>query len=173
MAKKKEYKSEELKLTSMMDVTFQLIIFFILISNFAAAELPQIKPPKFDHSVAWEANLEKRLVVSITFDENILSSDPEHPMVKDVTVGIQKFQPFDAGGEPIKDVLVEMQTMIEAEREKREAGLTEEQKEDPETAVQVVLRADGRVNYRGVAMVMEVITRAGIKRANLIAERED
>jgi biopolymer transport protein ExbD len=46
MKLKKPEKSEmDLNMTSMLDIVFQLIIFFILVTNFAAADLPPLEPP--------------------------------------------------------------------------------------------------------------------------------
>jgi hypothetical protein len=56
MARKmKERPRMDLNLTSMMDVSFQLIIFFILITNFAAADLPELDPPD-PHRVGGHGN---------------------------------------------------------------------------------------------------------------------
>src|SRR5437762_13735431 len=57
----------ELNLTSMLDVVFNLITFFILITNFAAAELPRLanSVPRPDQSIAQESTRKNRVIVSV------------------------------------------------------------------------------------------------------------
>jgi biopolymer transport protein ExbD len=131
----------ELNLTSMMDVVFQLIIFFILVTNFAAADLPDMEPPAPEHSKARMLENVITRVINIVpdlthqgFAKYILIADKEIPIVRHAEV-----------------------TSL----------LIEEKQRVP--ALQVSLRVDRRVRFDQVEPVMRAITAAGIAKINLVA----
>ncbi|MBI1371080.1 MAG: hypothetical protein GC162_20820 [Planctomycetes bacterium] len=133
-----------LNLTSMMDIVFQLIIFFLLISNFAAAELPKLEPPYLDKPVVIDKKDRKKVIVNVI---------PEGTtgQVKNLRVGGTDVAPGNYS------VLT---GLLQAEKDK-----------DPE--IEIDLRADGSVNYENVQPVMNAITAAGIGRINLVAFLEE
>ncbi len=79
MAKSAVYKrgrgEAEFNMTPMIDVTFQLIIFFILAGQMASEALAKLDPPEPHESVAKKVDeqIPNRAIV------NILSKDPENP----------------------------------------------------------------------------------------------
>ena len=55
----------DLNLTSMLDIVFQLIVFFLLVTNFASAELPKLKPPEIPDSQAIDVLNRKKITVNV------------------------------------------------------------------------------------------------------------
>ena len=134
----------QLNLTSMMDVVFLLIVFFLLVTNFTSAELPELEAPRPDSSKAHDQEKTDRIVVNVI-------PDPDTPeYARSVRVGTQDIGP-DAYGQ--------LTEMLKTEKEKNEL-------------VQVNLRADRHLRYDQVQTVMQAITQAGIVRVNLVADKE-
>lgn len=148
MARKKKQGKEEvtLNLTSMLDVTFQLIIFFILVSNFSSAELPKLEPPQPEPSKAFKQAESNKVVVNVIPDETM-----EKRIARAVRVGGQDIPPTSYG------VLTSL--------------LQAEFAADPE--VQINLRADKALKYDQVQPVMDAISKSGISRINLVAVAGD
>lgn len=142
MAKKHEVEKQHvsLNLTSMMDIVFQLIIFFLLVTNFTSAELPELQPPDLEHSEAVEIDGRDKLVINIIPDSTT-------GMAKTVQVGMQKILPG-----ALKE-LTDIVSSVKADR--------------PD--VEIDLRADASINYEHVQPVMNAITAAGVARINLVA----
>jgi len=145
MGKKKASRPEkiDLNLTSMLDVIFQLIVFFLLITNFTSMELPELEPPVPDESVAYEPDSARpRIVINVVADENIDS------IPKFIQIGPTKKLPPGAH--------VDLTNLLKFERE-----------QDP--SVEIDLRADHRIEYQHVQKIMTAITQAEIARINLVA----
>jgi len=145
MAKRHVVEKQEvgLNLTSMMDIVFQLIIFFLLVTNFTSAELPELEPPTPDDSQAHEIEGRDKMVVNIV-------PDATSGMAKHLQIGSRKILP---------GAYNELTAAIEREKEKR-----------PD--LQIDLRADATINYEQVQPVMNAITAAGVARINLVAYLE-
>lgn len=138
---KREKTSVDLNLTSMMDVVFQLIIFFILVTNFAAADLPELNVPKPNHSRARPTEEGISRVINIVPDKHrqgmadyVLIADHEIPLPR----------------------VAEVTSMLVEEKQRVEA-------------LQVSLRVDRTLHYDQVQPVMKAITDAGISKINLMA----
>ncbi len=145
MAKKKLERSKaDLNITSMLDVVFNLILFFILISNFASADLPKMNIPEPNKTIARENSDSNRVVV------NIVPTDESTGMISSIMFASDDY----------KGRLPELQAKLVQEVAKQKD-------------VQVVLRADKRVLYSDVVPVMEVIARAGVTTVNLSASSEE
>jgi biopolymer transport protein ExbD len=139
--KSREPAKLELNLTSMMDVVFQLIIFFLLINNMSSAELPKLKPPEPVESKAIEPDPNERRVIINVIPEGTTGR------VERLRIGIRDIAAGDYG------VLTDL---LKIEKETNEK-------------VQIDLRADASVYYEHVQPVMNAITAAGISRINLVA----
>ena len=139
--RKHEPAKVELNLTSMLDVIFQLIIFFLLVSNMSSAELPDLDPPEPISSQAQDPQERARVVI------NLIPPQSKNGSVQKLRVGQEDIFPGNFG---------RLTQMLQAEKAEN-------------AEVQVDLRADTSVNYREVQPVMSAITNAGIARINLIA----
>jgi len=168
--KKPERRELDLNMTSMLDIVFQLIIFFILVTNFAAADLPPLQPPDPLDSRARKMDERPRIVNIVPVTER--RPDPRTGAPTDVSTGkashivafdksfvIPGYTPKLPRGETTHplDHLVEL---LSAEREQREEN------GEPMT---VDLRVDKSLPYDQVAPIMRAITGAKITRVNLVA----
>ena len=169
--KKPEKTDMDLNMTSMLDIVFQLIIFFILVTNFAAADLPPLEPPDPVHSKARKIEgAQPRIVnlVPVTRKE----PDPKSGKIRDVSTGrashvvafdmnfvVPGYTPKLPAGEktyPLQRLI----DMLVAERERNdEAGI----------GTEVDLRVDRSLPYDQVQPIMRAITAARITRVNLVA----
>jgi len=150
MAKlKRESKKPEMNLTSMMDVVFQLIIFFILVSNFTTADLPPLEAPDPERSVAEEMPEENMLIV------NVLREEPGGPLEVRSAVG----QTI-----PATDNYRRLTEIIQARLAENEE-------------LKVNLRADRSLRFDEVEPVMRAIMSASteqlpLKRIHLVAKMD-
>ncbi|MEM7577398.1 MAG: biopolymer transporter ExbD [Planctomycetota bacterium] len=147
----------EMNMTPLIDVTFLLIVFFMLVSNIVANEsVPMVVPELADPETRELGEVDK-VVVNIapaTFSGDArLQSPLDHP-------GIARFVQVGAGSR------YEMSNL---------AGLTEALKTEVEARpeVEVLLRADAALFYDQVQPVMDAITAAGVGVVNLVALMPD
>lgn len=135
----------QVNMTSMVDIVFLLIIFFVLVSQFISAENILLELPDPDKSLAHAVDLPDRVVLNC----RNASSVP----------GVRADVEYLLG--PISiETAAELEQRLQAVKESR-----------PE--VQVLLRADRNVTYAGVRAAMQAIAKAGIKHMNIVAEVED
>jgi len=146
MAKASRFKSDKtqvnLNLTAMMDVVFQLIVFFLLVTNFTSAELPKLEVPNLEESQAIVMPDRRKVVV------NVIPEDGGTGLTKGLKVGITEIPAGEYG------LLTDM--------------LRKEIQNNP--AVEIDLRADATIHYEQVQPVMNAITNAEITRVNLVAD---
>lgn len=130
----------DLDLTPMLDLVFQLIVFFLLVTNFSSAQLPEMEPPDPESSEASTTPDRKRLIINVMPDDGTGA-------VRSIQVGIQRIEAGDYG---------ELTRLIEEERDRAEE-------------IEVDLRADSSIEYGNMRPIMNAITSAGIGRINLVA----
>lgn len=151
---KKPNKSKiELNVTSLLDVVFQLIIFFLLVTNFSSAELPELIVPEPVEPQSRELRDEKRVVVNVIPDmENLSDAERKDRDIvlsaKSVRVGNDDILPHEYS---------RLTELLKAEKEK-----------NPD--IYINLRADARIRYQEVGPVIKAITMASVKRVNMISE---
>ena len=142
MRRQKQYKPIELNLTAMMDVTLQLIIFFLLVNNISSSELPDLETPEPQKSRAFLDP--DRHAVTV----NMIPRVPGANEPKAVRVGQRDIPPDSYG---------ELTRLIETELAK-----------NPD--VQVDLRVDRHIHYLHVQPVINAISAAGVGRINVITQ---
>ena len=127
-------------LTPMLDLVFQLIVFFLLVTNFSSAQLPELEPPELDTSQAYTATDRQRVIINVL---------PEGTtgQTRSVLVGLRRIEAGD---------YAELTRLLERETERSEH-------------VEVDLRADSSIEYGNIRPIMNAITAAGIGRINLVA----
>jgi biopolymer transport protein TolR len=156
MARKKKRIDGDLakaNLTPMIDVTFQLIIFFLLVNNIVSEESVSMLVPKLFDPKVKELGDVKRLVVSII--------PPEDPPTRKTAADA-----LLVNGEPLKVKLGFREYDI-SNLDDLIAELKESKERDEN--IQVLLRADAATYYDRVQPVLAAITTAGIKTVNLVA----
>ncbi len=141
--------SLELNMTSMLDIVFQLIIFFIMVTNFAAADLPPLEPPEGTEAFSSQYPF-TRVINIVPFPEGKTPGSADHVLVGGVEL------PINPGG---------MKQLTDL--------LKNEQNTRPDIKMHVRLRVDKGLHYDQVQPVMEAVTNAGIARVNLVAIMAD
>ncbi len=135
----------QVNMTSMVDIVFLLIIFFVLVSQFISADNILVELPEPDKSLAKAVELPDRVVLNC----RNAGSTP--------------------GGKPsVQYLLGPISIETTAELEQRLRAVKEARPD-----VQVLLRADRNVTYNGVRAAMQAVAKAGIEIMNIAAEVEE
>ncbi len=142
MARRYEPKPIDVNLTPMIDVTFLLIIFFMIVSQITQSETDPIHVPRPTNSQARELKYANKLIITL---------------VHDGEGGVARYK---VGSRLARDMEV-VRTIAEESRRSAEA-LGER--------LDVIVRADRDVRYSYVRPVLEAIAKAGLENVNLAAE---
>ncbi len=134
----------QVNMTSMVDIVFLLIIFFVLVSQFISADNILVELPEPDKSLAKAVELPDRVVLNC------------------------RNAGTPGGKARVQYLLGPISIETTAELEQRLRAVKEARPE-----VQVLLRADRNVTYDGVRAAMQAIAKAGIEIMNIAAEVED
>lgn len=138
---KSEPVSPQMNMTPLIDVTFQLIIFFMLVSNLIGQEAVPMKVPQLADPQTRQLGESDRVVVNVLPNEDATLS----PWVQ---VGLTRMRGSDRSA--IADAL--------------------SQAVSHNADVQVVLRADGSLNYQQVRPIIAAIRDAGVSVVHLVAQ---
>lgn len=143
----------EMDITPLIDVTFQLIIFFMLVNNIIAEQTVEMIVPRVNNPQTRELGDVKHIVVNVApypyskaarpDDEPLMyRGEAEHVMVGSKRVNLDQMD------------------LVEEELKAAKA-------DNPE--VEVLLRADAALHYEEVQGVMAAIANAGIEQVDLVA----
>ena len=148
---KKGAKSPEMNMTPMIDIVFQLIVFFMLVNNIISDENAVMIVPELENPITHELGRENRITVNLvpqSYDLGRQINDLNIPgEAKEVMVGLEVYS------------LEDMQGVTESLKEAKA------QNED----IEVLLRADSGLYYDEVQPVMQAITSAKIVKVHLVA----
>lgn len=143
--------SPQMNMTPMIDVVFQLIVFFMLVNNIISEEAVMMIVPELENPKTHELGEERRITVNVapkSYDPSRkigdLNIDGEASVIK---VGLVEYK--------IGDIEGVTQTLKEAKTRNED--------------VEVLLRADSGLFYDEVQPIMQAITSAGIVKVNLVA----
>jgi len=143
--------SPQMNMTPMIDVVFQLIVFFMLVNNIISEEAVLMIVPELENPKTRERGEASRITVNVepqTYDPSREIGDLNIPgEIKQIKVGLEVFKLDDIEG--VTQSLKEVKARDEN--------------------VQVQLRADSGLFYDEVQAVMQAITNAGIIHINLVA----
>ena len=128
----------------LIDIVFQLLIFFALVTRFASAENVPLELPKPEESQAREVALTDRVVLNCRL-EDVLR--PDGPVL------------YTAGANPPEPLSKISQRLAAAKQYIPE--------------LEVVIRADKRIPFAAVRAAIEVVAANGIDRMNLVAQVAD
>jgi biopolymer transport protein ExbD len=160
MARRKKAESgpATVNMTPMIDVVFQLIIFFMLVNNIVSEESISMIVPKLYEPKVIELGEVNRIIINIV--------PPENPDSR-----------FKGEGDPIKvrgdATQVKMGLRLYAYEELDDVSKQLEEARIKNPEIQVLLRADAATYYQNVQPVLAAITKAGIKVVNLVAYLPD
>ena len=131
--------SNDMDLTPMIDVVFQLIIFFVLVTEMASAELEVLTLPSADQAVPDKNPDDKRLILNVTTNGDI------------------KFrrQTYNQAG---------LYKLL-----KLEAGLKKDPTNPQLSARAVLIRGDINAEYKYVQLIMQECAKVGIWKLELAA----
>lgn len=128
-------------LTSMVDVVFILVVFFMLVAHLSKERLIKLKLPNLDEAMAGETSEENKAFLNVVPKDRIDSEGGAYRL------GALSFEESGAGMDRLADEL-------EAVRG-REPG------------VLVVVRAERTESFDRVRPALEAVSRAGIRRVDL------
>ena len=154
-------KTPEMNMTPLIDVTFLLIVFFMLVTNIVSEETEKMIVPDLSDPKTQKLGDVERIVINITpfpFTASDRASNPLNHAGEAAYVKIGSL----SENFPI-DQLEGVTTALEQEvaaAPKDESG---------NSMLEVVLRADSALYYNEVQPVMAAITAAGIAKVNLVA----
>ncbi len=146
----------EMNMTPLIDVTFQLIIFFMLVNNIVADQIVELIPPTLDKPKTRELVSETQCIINIAPADFTFRDRKDNPLLHD---GRSKF------------VQVRAQKFSLDEPESITAAVKAEIDANPN--VEVILRADAALYYEEVQHVMAAIAAAQVKQVNLVAYMPD
>ncbi len=150
MSIRDEVFNEEAKadLTPMIDMVFQLVIFFIVVSDFAAADRENVIPPKAVMASKEEKSKDKVVVVSVLPDGKIKilgKSYDEKALEKYIWSAAQEAGMMPNPDDPGKQV----------------------------SKLRIVIRADRNVDYEAVQKVFAACSKNGVFRTSITAMQEE
>ena len=148
---KKGPTSPEMNMTPMIDVVFQLIVFFMLVNNIISEEAVLMIVPELEDPKTREPGDVSRVTVNVapqTYDPDRDIGDLNIPgEARAIKVGLDEYNLDDI--ESVTKTLKQVKSNNES--------------------IEVFLRADSGLYYDEVQPVMQAITNAGIIKINLVA----
>jgi biopolymer transport protein ExbD len=156
MAKKKKIDVgvKEFNMTPMIDVTFQLIIFFILVGQIASEELAALIPPEPVKSLAAESLTEYNVIV------NVASEAGDDPRA-------EPFKAHSAEKWFVRGEALDVSDDEALTEELQKWLLTVPVEEQANACIEI--RSDKRVFYQDVEYVLLAAGKAGIQKMNITA----
>ena len=145
-----------MNMTPLIDVTFQLIIFFMLVNTIASEEILPIVLPELDNPQTIKLGEVSRIIVNLGTTE-----------FADRPIGVRG---LNTSGD-LTRMRVGMTQVNANDMQEVSRILAEARASNPE--VEVLLRADSALFFQDVQPVMQAITAAGIKKVNMVAYMED
>lgn len=159
--KKVEASSGSLNMTSMIDIVFQLIIFFLLVNNIVSEESVQMYVPKLYEPQAKDLGDVTRVIINVVPSEN---PDKRKEMSDILKVN------GAASSVSMWGRVYGFENLAEVTKQLEERRLSAELKNED---LQVLVRADAATFYQNVQPVLAAITSAGIKTVNLVTYLPD
>ncbi len=148
-------------LTPLIDVVFQLILFFMLVNNIIADESMKLIVPQIHDPQTQEMDPEaKKVIISVAGAKDYKDADRManplafEPRMRVISVGAGGN--WDLSTMTLEDALDQLEDFLKAEKAKNEN-------------VEVVLRCDAALHYSEIEPVMGVITGQKIGTVNIVA----
>ncbi len=142
----------QMNMTPLIDVTFQLILFFMLVNNIVAEESVWMILAKLDNPQVQQLGDVDRVVVNVVprSDEDARRVDPLDCLgeVQFIRIGLEQYGPD------------ELDQVTESLKHARLGN--------PE--IEVMLRSDAAIYYEAISPVMKAIEQAGIHTVHLVSQ---
>ncbi len=173
MSKSKVHKpgaaKPNMNMTPLIDVTFQIIIFFMLINNIVSEQSVQMIVPNLDEPETRKIEEMKKVVINVAPVEHVLPQQytikqrkdspllgPDREEAGALKIGMNEYRLKG----PASVTMGEALQGIQSDLERYLAA-------DPE--IEVELRADCALYYEQVQLVMAAISQTGVKTVHLVA----
>ena len=153
----------EMNMTPLIDVSFLLIVFFMLVNRILSEESVRMVVPKLDDPQVVDPGEGDRLVLNVVaFEPPGMDRSAGHPLSipgrpAGVKVGLTMI-PFGPAWRARLD-----------EALRHAVQRYEKQNKQPAAKLEVILRADAALSYDHVQPVLETIAEAGFSRVSLVA----
>jgi len=154
-------KTPEMNMTPLIDVTFLLIVFFMLVTNIVSEETEKMLVPDLADPKTQKLGEVERIVINVTPFPFTPSDRSRNPLNHSGEAAYVKIGTLNENF-PI-DQLEGVTFALEQE------VATAPKDADGNSLLEVVLRADMALYYSEVQPVMAAITAAGIAKVNLVA----
>lgn len=139
----------DVDLTPMIDCTFLLIIFFMLVIKMSNDELEPVELPKAEQAEEDKAEDQDRLIINLAKAGKTSAGKPAYKVV----VGGEDMTPAHSGGTwQVSGSKLEKRLVMEADLRGKQFSER-----------QVLIRADKDCPYEFVAMLMAALTRPSVK----------
>lgn len=135
----------ELNITSMMDLVLNLEMFFVMVSNFAAAALPLMQPPEPTNSLGQDTESPNKVLINLVPDEF------EPTRVKEAVIGVEKIEPGD---------FTRLTELVQ-----KEVAIDKD--------VEIHLRADKGLRYDEVEPYLVAIAGSGVQDVHYVVIRDN
>ena len=155
----------QLNMTPLIDVTFLLIIFFMVISNFIAEESVQMIVPDLDEPKVRQFEQMNRVVVNIAPKPFRKDDRGVHYLAWEGQAQYVKIgaNPRVYAMDDMDQITSVLAAMVESDPKDAEGKST----------LEVLLRADAALYYDAVQPVMVAITAAGVSKVHLVSYLPD
>lgn len=147
VAKKELMKEMEVDLTPMIDIVFQLIIFFMVVTEMASKDLEDVTLPRAQHAIPDDDPPSDRMVINVTKEGDL------------------RFK-----GE--KFTLKELQDKISREVEMHDVGKSETDLMVAGSDLEILIRADVETQYYHVQEVIRVCTQEWVFKLNIATAKK-
>ena len=141
-------------MTPLIDVTFQLIIFFMLVNNIIAEENVPMFVPDLDEPKTRQLGEVERITVNVA------------PMPFD-QLARERANRLDHAGEALQVKVGALEYYSVDDLEGIRAALAKARQDRPK--IEILLRADAAIYYHQVQPIMEAISAARITKVNVVA----
>lgn len=145
----------KMNMTPLIDVTFQLIVFFMLVNTIASDQILPIVLPELDDPQTIKLGEVDKVIV------NLGTPDSDRPIGERGLATSGDLTRMSIGSEHLEIGQFDQITRV----------LTKVRQKNPD--VEVLLRADAALYFADVQPVMEAISEANVQKVNMVAYMED
>jgi biopolymer transport protein ExbD len=158
----------ELNITSMLDVVLNLVFFFLLITNFAAAERVPMNVPSFSDSLAKEPTEPDKVVINVLPNKSADDIKAELAQGKRPVVGVREIvfgaeQKHIKPGETVEAVIGGSKQTVDKLQYLLEAEVKRDKK------VLVSIRVDKSIMYGEIPAILQKVAEAGVTKIDIAA----
>lgn len=162
---KRGAKTPQMNMTPLIDVTFQLILFFMLVNNIISQESIPMQVPRLSDPQTVEHEDVRKITINVAGKHAPGEKRDATPLMGDGQIGVIRVGSLEewnigAGEISLSDALDEITRTIKESKQQTTAQNKE---------LHVDLRADASLHYHNVRPVLIAVTQAEVATLNLVA----